>query len=281
LYGLHEPIFQQFITWLGEVAGGDLGTSISLRQNVLGLILNRLPSTLELVGVAMLIAVTIGSGLAIVGVYWQEGWPEAVVDGVTGLLLAIPDFLWGLLFILVLGVLWPLLPISGRLDPRLALKFSTQFYVLESLILGKWSQVGMLLSHLILPAFALALPLVAAIVRVLKNSLKEVMTQDYILLAQVKGFSRWRVILWEALRNAMIPTVTLTGVQFTFLLGGTVLVERIFSYPGIGNMAIGAVIERDLPLIQGLVLTFAVLFIATNLLIDLTYAWLNPRVQHG
>ena len=107
------------------------------------------------------------------------------------------------------------------------------------------------------------------------------MRQDYILLARVRGFSRARIILREALQNALVPTVTLTGVQFTFLIGGTVLIERIFSYPGIGNMAIGAVIERDLPLIQGLVLTFAVLFIAVNLAIDLSYVVLNPRVRHG
>ena len=108
------------------------------------------------------------------------------------------------------------------------------------------------------------------------------MTQDYILMARVKGFSRAHVIVGrEALRNALVPTVTLTGVQFTFLVGGTVLVEKIFSYPGIGNMAIDAVINRDLPLIQGLVLTFAVLFIAVNLLVDVSYALLNPRMRHG
>jgi len=116
---------------------------------------------------------------------------------------------------------------------------------------------------------------------VLKISLKEELTQDYVLLARVKGFGEWRVIVREALRNAAIPTATLTGVQLTFLIGGTVLIERIFSYPGIGNLAIDAVINRDLPMIQGLVLVFALMFIAINLMLDLVTVALNPRLSHG
>jgi len=119
------------------------------------------------------------------------------------------------------------------------------------------------------------------VARVLKSALKEAMAQDYVLMARARGFSPWRIIWREAFRNALVPTLTLSGVQFAFLLGGTVLIERIFSYPGIGNLAIGAVIDRDLPLIQGVVLTFAVLFIALNLVIDMTYALLNPRIRHG
>ena len=141
-----------------------------------------------------------------------------------------------------------------------------------------WLAGGWLLIALLLAIFA---PLVAMIARTLKASLAEAMTQDYVLLARINGFSRWRIIIGQALRNALIPTVTLTGVQFTFLIGGTVLVERVFGFPGIGNMAIGAVIDRDLPLIQGLVLTFAVLFIAINLLVDLSYVLLDPRLRHG
>ena len=195
--------------------------------------------------------------------------------------MAIPDFLWGLLFILGLGVLLPVLPISGRLDPRLETDFHTEFYLAESLLRGQFAVMGSLLAHLLLPAVALALPLTAALARILKSALGEVMGQDYILMARARGFGKARIIWREALRNALVPTVTLSGVQFTFLLGGTVLVERIFSYPGIGNLAIGAVVDRDLPLIQGVVLTFAVLFIALNLMIDMTYVLLNPRVRHG
>lgn len=281
LYGLDRSLGEQFVIWAGGVLRGDFGTSISLRQDVGQLVLGRLPATLELAGVAFLIAVVLGVGSAVIGTYWRGRWPELTVDGLTGLTLAIPDFLWGLIFILGLGVLWPVLPISGRIDPRLGVEFATQFYLLESLVRGRWGVAWQLVTHLILPATALALPLAAVVARVLKSALAEAMAQDYVQLARVKGFGRARIVVFEALRNALIPTVTLTGVQVTFLLGGTVLVERIFSYPGIGNMAIGAVIERDLPLIQGLILTFAVLFILINLAVDMTYALLDPRLRHG
>jgi peptide/nickel transport system permease protein len=181
----------------------------------------------------------------------------------------------------LLGVAIPIMPISGRLDFDTEFRPATEFYLVESLIRGQFGIFISVLQHMIMPAVALALPLTAIIARVLKSSINEVMTQDYIMMARAKGYDRRRVVVREALRNALIPTVTLTGVQFTFLIGGTVLIERIFSYPGLGNMAVDAVINRDLPLIQGIVLTFAVLFLVINLLIDLTYALLNPRLRHG
>ena len=281
LYGLDRPIAAQFVAWLGALLQGDLGTSISLRQNVLGLVLGRLPATIELALFALLIAASLGLTLALAATVWRGRWPEVLVDGLTGLVQAIPDFLWALIFVLFLGVLWPILPISGRIDPRLGVTFISQFYLVESLLRLDLPTFLSLVTHLVLPAMALALPLVAMIARTLKASLAEAMTQDYVLLARINGFSRWRIIIGQALRNALIPTVTLTGVQFTFLIGGTVLVERVFGFPGIGNMAIGAVIDRDLPLIQGLILTFAVLFIAINLLVDLSYVLLDPRLRHG
>ena len=280
LYGLDKTILEQYLIWFREVLHGDFGISISLRQDVVDLILSRLPATLELAFSAMLIAVVLGILLALAGTYWQGRWPEILVDGVTGLTQAIPDFLWGLIFILALGVFWPILPISGRIDPRLSVEFVSQFYFLETILRGNFALLLGLFNHLILPAVALALPLTAVIARTLKASLREVMTQDYVLLAQIKGFGNWRILIVEALRNALIPTVALSGVQFNFLLGGTVLIERIFSYPGIGNMAIGAVIDRDLPLIQGLIITFAIMFIIINLMVDMSYRLLNPKVAH-
>ncbi|MEO8040935.1 MAG: ABC transporter permease [Betaproteobacteria bacterium] len=278
LYGLDRPIVVQFGAWLADVARGNFGTSISLRQNVMKLVLGRLPATLELCLCAIVLAVTLGLLLGVAAVHWRRRWPETVVDGFAGLGIAIPDFLWGLLFILVLGVLWPVLPVSGRIDPRIAFEPATQFYAVEALFTGRFDVVGELLAHMLLPAAALALPLAASLARVVKASLAEAMNQDYVMLVRAKGYSRARIIWRVALRNALIPAVTLTGVQFTFLVGGTVLIETIFSYPGIGNLAISAVMQRDLPLIQGLVLTFAVLFIAINLAVDATYALLDPRV---
>jgi dipeptide transport system permease protein len=281
LYGLDAPIAKQFVVWMGEVFRGNFGTSISLRDSVVSLVLSRLPATLELVIVAVVAACALAAVAAVGAVYFRGRWPELVVDGATGLVLAIPDFLWSLLFVLVLGVLLPLLPISGRIDPTLDFNPVTGFYLAEALVRLRWTALADLARHILLPALALALPLAAALTRVLKGSLIEAMNQDYVTLVRVKGYSRARILWRVALRNALIPTVTLTGVQFTFLVGGTVLVEYIFSYPGIGNLAIAAVNQRDLPLIQGLVLTFAVLFILTNLVVDMAYSVLNPKVRQS
>jgi ABC-type dipeptide/oligopeptide/nickel transport system permease component len=281
MYGLDAPIAKQFVVWSGEVLRGDFGNSISLRDKVTSLVLGRLPATLELVIVAVAAACLFATLLAIFAVLFRGRWPELAVDGGTGLALAIPDFLWGLLFILVLGVLLPWFPISGRIDPTFDFNPVTGFYLIEALVRLRWDALGNLLHHIALPALALALPLTAALTRVLKGSLIDAMNQDYVVLARVKGYSRTRTLWRVALRNALIPTVTLTGVQFSFLIGGTVLIEHIFSYPGIGNLAIAAVTQRDLPLIQGLILTFALLFILTNLVVDMTYGALNPRVRQS
>ena len=280
-YGLDLSIADQFVVWLQQVAPGDFGTSISRRQDVMTLILARLPATLELVLLAVAIAIVLGAGLAMLGAYFRRRLPEWLVDGFVALSLAIPDFLWGLLFILLFGVIWPVLPISGRIDPRLGAEFHTGFYLIEAMVTGQWQLAGDLIRHAILPAVALALPLAAIVTRVFKSALGEAELQDYAQIARARGYSRGRVLWREAMPNAAIATVTLAGVQITFLIGGTVLVERIFSYEGIGNMAVDAMINRDLPLIQGLVLTFAAIFIALNLVIDLANTWLDPRLQHG
>ena len=281
LYGLDAPIAQQFVVWMGDLLRGNFGTSISLRDGVASLVLGRLPATLELVVVAVTAACALAAIAAVSAVYFRGRWPELAVDGATGLVLAIPDFLWGLLFVLVLGVLLPILPISGRIDPTLDFNPATGFYLIEALLRLQWGTLADLAKHILLPALALALPLAAALTRVLKGSLLDAMNQDYVTLVRVKGYSRARILWRVALRNALIPTVTLTGVQFSFLIGGTVLIEYIFSYPGIGNLAIAAVNQRDLPLIQGLVLTFAVLFILTNLIVDMAYSVLNPKVRQS
>ena len=280
VYGLDKSIPVQFGLYLAQLAQGNFGISISLKQDVLRLVLDRLPATLELACVAIVLSVTCGVTLALASTYWRGSWVESLVDGVNSIALAIPEFLWALLLILAFAVLVPLFPISGRIDPMRATAFSTQFYLFEALAKGEIGLARELLAHLALPAIALALPLIAVIARVLKSSLQEVMVQDYILLARVKGFSDLRILVREALPNALLPTITLTGVHFIFLVGGTVLVELIFSYPGIGNMLFGAASNRDLPLIQGVTIVFALLFILLNIAIDLTYALVNPRLRH-
>lgn len=280
-YGLDKSLPEQFVIWVGGILQGDFGTSISLRQDVLRIVLGRLPATLELALAALVIAVALGTSLAFLGTRRRETPAETAVDLWNGMSLSIPDFLWGLFFILLLGVAAPIFPISGRISPALDPDYATSFLLLESLVRLDWAVFSDVVMHMTLPSLALALPLAAVISQVLKQSLKEVMTLDYVMLSRAKGFSEMAVIWREALRNAMLPTLTLVGVQFTFLIGGTVIVERLFSYEGLGNLAIDAVINRDLPLIQGIVLIFAVLFIAINLAVDMAYAVLNPRLRHG
>ena len=280
-YGLDQAIPQQFVTWLGQALSGNFGRSISLHQRVFELVLARLPATLELALLAPLIAVALGLAAALIGILLRGRRAEWAVDGGIGVLLAIPDFLWALILLLLFGVLIPLLPISGRIDPEIDVSFHSNFYLIESLVTGRFDVAMALLHHMILPALALALPFAALVARILKASLAEAEDQDYAQIARARGFSRPEILLREVLPNALIPAVALGGVQVTLLLGGTVLVERIFSYEGIGNMAIDAVINRDFPLIQGLILTFAALFIGLNLAVDLLVTLLDPRMRHG
>lgn len=281
LYGLDKSILQQFVIWFGNVLHGDFGTSITTRQPVLSLVLDRLPATLELSVMALVMAVAIGVTLAVVGTRLRGRKAEAGIDVANGIGLSVPDFLWGLALILLFGVLWPVFQISGRVSPRLELPFTSQFYLFESIVRLRFDITADLLGHMFMPALALALPLAAIISQLLKQSLKETVNLDYSVLARTKGYSETRVILSEALPNSILPTLTLVGVQFTFLIGGTVIIERLFSYEGLGNMAIDAVINRDLPLIQGIVILFAILFTFVNLAVDMTYAFLNPRLRHA
>ena len=280
-YGLDAGLGAQFLVWAQALLHGDFGVSISLHRNVLGLLAERLPATLELAGAALILATLLGGGVAVAAVLLDGTVLGSALDALNGLFLAVPDFIWALVLVLAFGVFAPVLPLSGRIDPSLDVAFATPFYLLESLLTLRLAVFWDILKHMIMPTLALALPLAAVIARVLKESLREAMLQDYVLLARLRGKSRLRLVLQEALRNAVAPTIALTGVQFTFLIGGTVIVERIFGYPGIGNMAVDAVINRDLPLIQGLTLVFGALFIVVNMVVDGLVVLANPRLRHG
>ena len=280
-YGFDNTIFEQFVIWLGNVMQGDFGTSISLRQPVSDLVLGRLPATLELSIVALLIAVAIGGTLALLGTRFRDTKAEGAVDVSAGMALSVPDFLWGLVLILLFGVLWPVFHISGRISPSMDIDFTTNFFLFEALLRLRFDVIADLIGHMFMPALALAIPLAAIIAQLLKQSLKETMHLDYVTLARTKGYGENHVITREALPNAILPTLTLVGVQFTFLIGGTVIIERLFSYEGLGNMAIDAVINRDLPLIQGIVILFALLFTIVNLVVDMLYVVLNPKLRHA
>lgn len=280
-YGLDLSLPTQFGLWLQAMLTGDFGTSISLRRDVLELLLGRLPATLELAFAALVVAILVGGMVAVIGTLFRRTPLEPAIDAANGALIAVPDFVWALALVLLLGVFFPVFPLSGRIDPAAPMNFTTSFYLIESLVRLRFDVFLDVAAHMVMPVLALALPLATVIARILREALLEAMLQDYVLLARLKGMSEIRLVLQEALRNAIGPALSLTGVQFTFLVGGTVIVERIFSYPGIGNMAIDAVINRDLPLIQGLVLVFGAIFIVINLAVDLLAAMLNPRLRYG
>lgn len=278
-YGLDRSIPAQYGLWLLAALQGQFGNSISLKQDVLSLVLQRLPATLELGATALTFAVLLGGTAGIVSAAAHGRWGSSAIDSIAALVQAVPDFLWGLVFILLFGVLWTWMPISGRVDPLLEFHAASGFIFFESLLRGRWDVTASVFTHSVAPSLALGLPVAAMIARVLKASMQEALAADYVMLARLKGLAPARVLLAEALPNAVTPTLQLTGVQFAFMLGGTVLIERLFSYPGIGSLAINAVIARDLPLIQGIVLTFALLFIAINGAVDALTLALNPRLR--
>lgn len=280
-YGLDKPIPVQYGIWLMNVAQGDFGVSIHMKQDVMELIMERLPATLELVITATFIALVLGIFIGTISIMKKETIVDRMGSALAVLGLSIPDFLWGLLFIIFFGVFWHVLPISGRIASTYTLKTITGFFLVDSLLKVDFKGFYSAFLHLILPAFSLALPLMAIVIRVIKSSLLEVVKEDYILLARVKGLSERVVIFLHALRNALIPTTTIVGVQFGFLMGGTVLVEIIYSWPGLGKMAVTAIITRDLPLIQGVVLVLAFIFVIVNLIVDLLYTFMNPKIRYG
>lgn len=280
-YGLDKPIPVQYGIWLMNVVQGDFGVSIHMKQDVMELIMERLPATLELVITATFIALVLGIFIGTISIMKKETIVDRMGSALAVLGLSIPDFLWGLLFIIFLGVFWPILPISGRIASTYTLKNITGFFLVDSLIKFDFKGFYSAFLHMILPAFSLALPLSAIVIRVIKSSLLEVVKEDYILLARVKGLSEKVVIFLHALRNALIPTTTIVGVQFGFLMGGTVLVEIIYSWPGLGKLAVTAIITRDLPLIQGVVLVLAFIFVIVNLIVDLLYTFMNPKIRYG
>ncbi|MBU2498992.1 MAG: ABC transporter permease [Proteobacteria bacterium] len=280
-YGLDKPIPVQYVIWLKSVARGDFGVSIHMKQDVMELVMERLPATLELVSGATAIALILGIFIGTLSVMKKGTYVDKLGSLVAVLGLSIPDFLWGLLFILFLGVFWQVLPVSGRIASTYTIETLTGFFLVDSLIKLDFRGFSSALLHMILPAFSLALPLTAIVIRVIKSSLLEVVKEDYILLARVKGLSERVVVFIHALRNALIPTTTIVGVQFGFLMGGTVLVEIIYSWPGLGKLAVTAIITRDLPLIQGVVLVLAFIFVMVNLVVDLLYTFMNPKIRYG
>jgi len=277
--GLHLPIIQQYAIWLGQVVQGDFGRSIAFGQPVLRLIGQSLPATIELAALAALLATAIGLIGGLVMFRLRGGPGEGPADLSSILIMSVPEFLWALFLILIFGVAFNILPFAGRLGPGETVPTVTGFLLLDCILAGKFGALLSALEHMILPAVALALGTAPLIMRVLRSSLLEVIHEDYIVMARLRGLPERRVITRHAFKNAFLPTLTLMGVQFGFLFGGTLLVEVIYSYPGLGNMMVEAVRNTDLPIIQGAALIYALAVMSINLSVDIAYILLNPKLR--
>ena len=257
--GLDQPIYVQYVRWMARVVRGDLGRSIRNGEPVIENVSRRIRPSLQLALLAMTVSVLIAFPVGIVSAVRRN----TAVDraGTTFALFGIcmPNFLLALLLIFVFGVTLHWLPISGYVDP------------LEE----GWDG----LRSLVLPACTLGLALAAVITRTLRSSLLEALGEDYVRTARAKGLSEWGVIGGHVLKNAMIPVVTVLGLQLGTLIGGAVITEYVFALPGVGRLVVDAVFARDYPLVQGVILLIAIGFIVSNLLVDLLYGWLDPRIR--
>jgi peptide/nickel transport system permease protein len=264
---------------LRDAVHGDFGRSIQLRRDAGRLVATALPATIQLAACAMLIAsiLGLGGGLLLFRVRGQAA--EAIGDLGTTVLLSVPEFLWALLFILLFGVLVPVLPFIGQLGPQFTVPPITGFLLLDALLSGQPGAFLSAVAHLALPAAALGIAFSPAIMRVLRSSLLDVYHEDYIRQATLRGLSQARILLVHALPNAILPTLTLMGVQFGFLFGGTLLVELIYSYPGLGNLMVDAVRNADLPIIQTVGLTYCVVVLLIGMMVDALVLILNPRLR--
>jgi ABC-type dipeptide/oligopeptide/nickel transport system permease component len=277
--GLDAPLYLQYLIWLKQAVQGELGRSIHYRRDAAALVRETLPATLELAIMAMAIATILGlcGGLLL---FRLRGTPfEAIADLWSMLLLSIPEFLWGLILLFLFGVTLQLLPFTGRLSPGFARPSITGFLLLDTLLIRRPDMLYDAVKHMVLPALALGLAFSPTIMRVLRSSLFDVYHEDYIEQARLRGISESRILLGHALKNAALPTLTLAGVQFGFLFGGTLLVEIIYSYPGLGNLMVDAVRNADLPIIQAVGLTYCVVVLLINTLVDSLYLVLNPKLR--
>jgi peptide/nickel transport system permease protein len=278
--GLDRSIPVQYLIWLGNFLSGDLGVSIYFRRPVAELIRTALPNTVELVAAGLILGVLIGivGGLAMFAV--RERPAEQAIDLTSTAMMSIPEFLWALLLILLLGVALPLLPFVGRMGPDLAMPPTiTGFLLVDSLLSGRFEVLRSVALHLVLPSLALAIALAPLIMRVLRSSLLEVVLDDYIAQARLRGMPEGRILVRHALPNAALPTISLIGVQAGFMFGGTVLVEVIFGYPGLGNLIVDAVRNHDLPVIQAVALVYCLLVLFINALVEVLYLVVNPKLR--
>ncbi len=291
--GLNDPLPVQFGRYISGVVHGDLGRSLFTRAPVMDEIAARFPATLELTLAALAIAVIVGVTVGIISAVKQYSWLDylSMFGALAG--VSMPIFWLGLLLIDVFAVRLGWLPISNRLDPGVNMTVYTDIYLIDGLVhgikttfsqgfqLANWYPLGNAFKHLIMPAMALGAASTAVIARMTRSSMLEVIRQDYIRTAWAKGLGAKTVVLKHGLKNALIPVITVSGLQFGSLLGGAVLTETIFSWPGVGSLTFMAIDHSDFPLVQGTVLVSAAVYVLVNLIVDILYAFIDPRIHYS
>jgi len=282
--GLDRPIIQQYFSFVGGALQGDLGKSVITKEPVLTEFMDRFPATLELGLAALFFAIVLGIPLGIIAAVKRNSFFDYAFMGTSLVGYSMPIFWWGLILILVFSIFLGWTPVSGRLtvhyDLLESLDTLTGFMLIDTLRSEEgWPAFWDALRHLILPAIAMGTIPLAMIARMTRSSMLEVIGEDYIRTARAKGLSAFRVIGVHALRNAMIPVITVVGLMFGLIVTGAILTETIFSWPGIGKWLVKSVTSRDYPVIQGGILLIAMMIVAINMAVDVIYALINPKMR--
>lgn len=281
--GLDKPLYQQYFTYVSDVLHGDLGQSLKSRTPVWQEFMPRFQATLELGFCAMLFAILLGIPIGVLAAVRRGSVFDHTAVGVSLTGYSMPIFWWGMMLIMLVSVQLDLTPVSGRISDTVFLDDShplTGFMLIDTLLWGEPGDFKDAVMHLILPSIVLGTIPLAVIVRMTRSAMLEVLSEDYIRTARAKGLSRMRVIVVHALRNALLPVVTVIGLQVGTLLAGAILTETIFSWPGLGRWLIDGLQRRDYPVVQGGVLLVASMIILVNLLVDVLYGIVNPRIRH-
>ena len=280
--GLDQPVWKQFLDYAWALLHGDFGTSLSTSMGVLTEFLTLFPATVELSLAAMLLAIGLGLPMGVLAAVKRGTWVDQALMGLSVTGYSMPIFWWGLLLIMLMAERWHLAPVSGRIDlVRFDYNTPTGFMLIDSLMSGEPGAFADALRHLVLPAVVLGTIPLAVIARMTRSSMLEILGEDYVRTARAKGLSPFRVVGVHALRNALIPVTTVIGLMTGSLLAGAVLTETIFSWPGIGHYLIEAISRRDYPALQGGIMLVSSVVILVNLLVDLTYGIINPRISHA
>ena len=277
--GLDRPITTRFIAFVGHALTGDFGQSLFHRRPVAAVIAERLPATIELSLAAMLLALTIAIPLGVIAAVHRGGVLDrlATVGALFG--VSLPGFWFGILLLIGFAVNLRWLPVSGAIDFAAQPPAITGLMVIDSILALRLDSLGNALAHLVLPAITLGLPMAAILMRVTRASMLDVLRQDYITFAEAKGLSRFRIIGLHALKNGLLPTVTVAAMETGSLLGGNMVVETVFGWPGLGRLVVESIFVRNYPLVQAAVLLYAVTYVVVNFVADLLYIVLNPRVR--